>query len=626
MLGLLVAPFGCGSSGGSGATPVPTMGTAEIGFIDSPSSGFQQIVLNVQAIRLNPSTDPNVSETDPNWVTINAPAGAGAAGELAVDLNAIQNNARVFNTQEIPAQTYHQIELLLDPNTPGTIIPNCPKTAGPLEGCIPYNVAVTPGTGLRLLVSQGIPVTANGFTPLVLDLSVNSIQAPTAPGGIYILGIGYNLAPTSVLASLSGTVTASSGSLSKSETVSAELTGTNQVVAHTPLTLSSSTQADFNLTVPAATNGTAYDLYVSGGNATYDSLKAVMATRNGSITSLDFSVKGQAPTRELGGTITDSTSGAPIAGATVNLLQAPSGSSADCAASPVDCVVMASTATTAAGQYGFGAPDGDYTVQIENTGTDTVLSDVTVGSGTLSCSGATTSGTCDFALTSTTISGTLTLAPPPASGTNKLITIMAEKRGTTQLEGINYVTVPSGVSSVPFTIQVPTGISAFDLIATSQDTYLGVPTQYTGHTIGVAANVQPGASPDVTLTCGGHGSIVGAANSSDAGTQIILSMTDPSNNLPVELMETGTGPATDASGNPSPNANAFSFCAPPGAYQLQRMEVTQVGPTSTASPVGTPQAVDVPTPAPTSSPCPSTCDNSDGSCPGVCGATLVNPL
>lgn len=592
---------------------MPTMGAVEIGFVDSPSQAYQQMVLNVAAVRINPSTDPNVAETDPNWVTITAPPGAGAAGELALDLNAIQNNAKVFNTVQVPAQTYYQVELILDPNTPGTIIPSCPKSGGPLEGCIPYNVTVSPSTSPRFNMSAGIQVTANGLTPLVLDISPGPVTAATAPGGTYQLGkLTIAAASSSVLGNLTGTVTASSGSVSDTQTISAELTSTNQVVASTILNPTSSTKAGFNLQVPAAvgTSGTTYDLFVSGGNDTFDVAKAVTVTR-GNTTTQDFSVKS-ASTNEISGTVTDDSSGNPISGATVNLLQAPS-SGASCSTSPIDCVVVASVATDDQGNYTFLAvPLGDYTLQIENTGTDQLLSDLSLGSGTPSCSGSNPSATCDFRLTSTTISGTVSIQPAPTS--DKLVTIVAEQSGTNTLEGLEMVTVPAGFTSLPFTIQVPTSVASFDLIASSQDTYLGIPTQYTGHSLGVAAGVSPSTSPTLALTCGGHGSLFGTATSSDAGTRIMLSKPDPNQNL-VELMESSTSPAGE-----------FSFCAPPGGYQLQRLEVSQVGPTSTASPVGTPEVVNVPTPAPTSSPCPSTCQNADGSCPGVCGATDAGTL
>ena len=53
-------------------------------FDNSPSAAsFQRITLNVVSIRLNPSTDPNVSDFDSRWVTIGVPAGVGTSSRAA---------------------------------------------------------------------------------------------------------------------------------------------------------------------------------------------------------------------------------------------------------------------------------------------------------------------------------------------------------------------------------------------------------------------------------------------------------------------------------------------------------------------------------------------------------------
>src|SRR6266851_8448945 len=63
LLVLLLALYqGCGSGGGGGggggAPPAPVAaGSVEIALADSPSSSFQQIVLNVVSVRFNPSTN-----------------------------------------------------------------------------------------------------------------------------------------------------------------------------------------------------------------------------------------------------------------------------------------------------------------------------------------------------------------------------------------------------------------------------------------------------------------------------------------------------------------------------------------------------------------------------------------
>ena len=123
--------------------------------------GFQSLSFNVLAVKLNPSTDPNIfqNQADPNWTTIPVapgvglnntgtvdvftqlatlfnlntigpnPAGAGTGpSELQVDINQIQTVPQLFNAALVPANTYHAIELVLDGSNAGTVVPTCLET------------------------------------------------------------------------------------------------------------------------------------------------------------------------------------------------------------------------------------------------------------------------------------------------------------------------------------------------------------------------------------------------------------------------------------------------------------------------------------------------------------------
>ena len=145
---LIAGPFGCGSSS-SGPAALPTFGSLEVGFVDSPSQAFQSLSPNIIEVRLNPTTNPDVLDTDPNWVTVSAPPGV-TLGEVAVNLLDVQNSAVIFNTGDIPAQVYNQIELVIDASTPGIVIPSCASsTSPPLEGCITFNTTISGTTNLR---------------------------------------------------------------------------------------------------------------------------------------------------------------------------------------------------------------------------------------------------------------------------------------------------------------------------------------------------------------------------------------------------------------------------------------------------------------------------------------------
>ena len=192
----MLLPAGCGSSGSAGPTPVPTQGTVQIGFMDSPSAGFQSILLNVSSVRLNPSTDPNVSDSDPNWIAITAPPGVGAVGDLQIDLNQLQNNVKLFNSGVVTSQTYNQIEVVIDPNDPGSVVPSCSQVNSVFnEGCITYGVAF--GAGTMLKTTATVQVTKQGVSPVIIDFNAGApVPSPvSSPASTPGLGYNYTLSP-----------------------------------------------------------------------------------------------------------------------------------------------------------------------------------------------------------------------------------------------------------------------------------------------------------------------------------------------------------------------------------------------------------------------------------------------
>lgn len=625
----MVGSFGCGSSGG-GSTPAATQGYLELGFVDSPTSGFQQINLNVVSVRFNPSTNPNVSDSDPNWYTIPAPPGAGAAGELALDLTKITANVQMFNTAATAAQVYFQVELQLDPTTPGTVIPSC--GGGGIEGCASYPISMPNGTNLRTTTTSGIPVAAFGLTPVVLDITPGTIVRPSSPGAAYVMNNPTIAVVTTnqLMASITGTVNFTGGSPLAGQTINAELTGTNQIIASAPLLISSSgTSASIFLQLPANPKplGTTYDIYISGGTATTASVQGLNLVPGQSV-SENFTVQAKGSFNSVSGTIVDGPSNSGITGATVDLLQAPTNNpSADCTTTPLSCVVIMTTSTNEQGAYLLSSvPFGSYAIRASNTGNTEQIQSLTVNANTPAC--GTQTGACNLTLAGVLINGTVQIDTAPPVGTNQLVTVVAEETGTNILEGVTQAVIRAGATTGAFTIEVPTSMNV-DLIATAQDGYLGVGTPYSGHTLGVAANINPSPSsgpapaPVLSMKCAGHGTIVGAALNPDTNTLVYVSKTDPTTNLPVQLVASSVGPPTDGAGQPNPNADQFSVCVPPDTYQVQRFEYSQpsAGASATATPAGTPVTLAVPAPSATSSPCPSVCIS--GGCPGVCNGTQL---
>jgi hypothetical protein len=646
---LMFLPAGCGSSSTS-ATPVATAGLIQIGFTNAPPGGttdatytnFQNVLLNIISVRVNQNSNP--LSTDPDWITINAPPGAGAVGELQIDLTQLQNNSKLFNTGVVKAQSYQTLQLILDSVTPAGVVPNCaPPASNPTatgvpsptptpgetnEGCIKYGATLNVGSVVTIdLTAAPIIVTDQGLASVVINLNVASITGPSVPGGTYnIVSSGPTILPASsnVMAVVKGSV----NTTPKVNTIiNAELAGTNTVITSAPvITTGCDTGADgcFTLSLPAAaaSPGTAYNFFLSGGSAQF----SVISVPGTDPAQYQFSlVAGQTlslnnisldNTNTTFGTISGAVSreaqfgGGPIQGATVELLDTTSQ------------VALETAASDPTGFFSFTVPiaatETAYSLKISQPGFDPINSVVTLTSKSSSCEGSIDSN-CDLIMTNSTITGTVSVDVVQSSDLQ--VMIVAEDTGTANVENFTLVTIPRNTQQAQFTMTVPTlegsSVKSLDLVASAQDSFQGgAPGPSTGHSIAVLSGVSTGAS-GVTLgplNCLGYGAIVGTLNNPQSNNTVLLTQNDP-NGIPVVVSQALVGLGTGA--NPGP----FAFCAPPNAnvtYQLQRAV--------NGSPTG--NATGVPlmnTPAPTASPCPI-CNNTGGICPGNCIATGVGAL
>jgi hypothetical protein len=646
-------PVGTGEGQVSG--PAGTILIALTGSVPAPSvgftPGFQSLSFNVLAVKLNPSTDPAVfqNQADPNWTTIPVapgvglnnigsndvftqlftlfnlnpigpnPAGAGTGpSELQVDITQIQTVPQLFNSFLVPATTYHQIELVLDGSNAGTVVPTCLETPQSLlEGCIASQISlVNPSQFLTVSSNAGVSVPLNGLTTLVINImpvtpAVQGFPAPpTFSGGLYQFSPSITLqpAPTNFL----GLVTGAAFGASK---VAAELAGTGQVAETTTIG-----GGLYQLPLPASPTGTLYDLVASGPGFAYAFAHNVLVKRSLQQTvQLDAAPAGQIA---LSGKVTDACSGAPLQGATLEIVAPAAGTAADCTQlpTPSNCVVLASANTDDTGTYPMPAsnfvlqafntvPNGSYTMIVSNAGYDTVASSLSV-SGGAACS-AGTGGACNFALGRSQIEGLVTISPPVPSPKALNVLVTAEDQGTHRIENVALATVPPGSTAAPFTINVPESSNVFsvDMYATVSDYFNGLPEKASGHTIAVQSAI-PLASrcgtssihPILSMQCVGHGSIMGSTKTFDDGTSIVLSKNG------VQLMSTTLGPAG------GPVAGQFSLCAPadPAPYDLQRFEA--VPPAAQPSPAASPTAVLMTPPLQVAQPCFSICGTGSGQC------------
>lgn len=612
--------------------------------------GFQSLAFNVLAVKLNPSTDPDIfqNQGDPNWTTIPVaqgvglndtgtvdiftqlgtlfnlnpngpnPAGAGTGpSELQVDLNHIQTVPQLFNSQLVPATTYHAIELVLDGSNAGTAVPTCLENPSSLlEGCIASQISlVNPSQFLTVSSNEGVSVPLNGLATLVIN--INPVTSPTQafPGRPGFSGGLYQFSPSISIPSAPNPLGLVTGAAFGASKVAAELSGTGQVVETTTIG-----GGQYQLPLPASPDGTLYDLVASGPGFAYAFAHNVLVRRGKVQTvQLDAAPAGQIA---LTGKVTDACSGMSLQGATVEVVAPAAGSTSDCTQvpTPSDCVVLASANTDDTGTYPMPAsnfvvqsfnqvPNGKYTMVVTDAGYDTVASSMSVNGGATCSLG--TGGLCNFALGRSTIEGLVTISPPVPSPRALNVLVTAEDHGTHRIENVALAMVPIGSSAAPFTMFVPdqASVASLDMYATVSDYFNGLPEKASGHTIGVLSALAPASRcgtasphPILSMQCAGHGSIMGSTTPFDDGTSIVLSKNG------VQLMSTGVGPR----GGSAPGQ--FSLCAPadPTAYQLQRFEA--IPPSSEPTPVGTPVAQLMAPPLQVAQPCNSICGTGSGQC------------
>ncbi len=635
-------------------------GYLQIGFTATITNGsglttqrFKNVYLNVQQVRVNEISGAAPGST--GWQLIPAPLGLPPQNnvDLQVDANNVQNVPLLFNTVLATPNTYRQVEVDLDPATPGKIVPLCPGPSGVVEGCTPYPVILQSTVGESFSI-PGISVSPNQLTTLIINLGVTVVSAPTSSVPVantsvnkYVISFQGSQATTQQLATISGIVGVPSGDQFPTHlngvrnlSVTAEIAGTNNIVS----TATPDSAGNYTLQLPAApTIGTYYDVYVAGGSSTY------AADRFGPLfpgQSITYSPQ-VTPKQRIGtisGRIVDACTNLALQGATVQLLLPQAGQSTNCAANPGQCIVVATASTDVIG--GFPLPGqiqtpgvfnsiplpGPYTLEVSAAGYDTTFIS---GSPTVppqgepirlggTCTIGGTPQNCNFSLTSGKLSGRVSLTSNPVPNQSVVVQVFAEQSGTNNL--VSALQTPlvftnSGKMSQTFTMNVPTTLSTFDLFATSIDLNQGVTDPYTGHTILVQSGVQGfgGTVPSCSsapltadfaesMDCTGHGSISGIFSNPNTATTAVLSKIDAIKNLPVALMPVGVQGPVAASGT-TPANPTFSFCAPglptvdEGSYVITRYDLPSPTPTPTPTPVG-PTATPTPAPGPSSTPAP----------------------
>jgi hypothetical protein len=523
------------SSGGKGFVQIAFTGAISGGPANFPN--YQSVMLNVIAVRFNPTTLLDLSDADPVWQTVAVAPGTTAGSifptlsfggnfgpngnavgigqgrsVMQIDLAQLQNNLTVFNTGRINAETYQQVELLLD-STPGTVTPICGAGTSVGEGCISYQTQFPPGfltvrfppAGAKATPVPGGLFTVTRNTTTIFPIAINAVLPGAAPvTSTDKIQIAPEICPLPLLPTSNPiSCTFSSGSPPPNSTavgaivsghvtgansqgvVRAELAGTGTVISSA--SVDNTTTRNYTMIMPAGD----FDLVASSSfNHTIDAQSGWVLTPGQH--TINFTVKNTS-TRTLNGTVSDGCSGAGISGATVEIFgppthvggvdcasPAPAPTPAGCVTScdsfasgapPAGCVILGSSSSSNLGAYPF-SPSGaaktafstlpisksfNYGLRATASGFNGRLLAMKDRNGLLKCDGSGfKDDVCSFGLkhgtfkVTTDAGSTVTVNP-----LNVLVDV--EDQGTFNGEALDMVTIPVGQTAnlAPAPILVP---------------------------------------------------------------------------------------------------------------------------------------------------------------------------
>ncbi|TGU71643.1 DUF4382 domain-containing protein [Geomonas terrae] len=270
---------GCGG-GGSSST---SKGTLKLAITDRQSEEFQNLFISIREIRLVPAGHENAADNDPAL-----PVFASYTTARSVDVMQLRFSQETLGDLTLPAGTYSQIRLILDPNPGGNQDPvNYLVLASDPNTKIPLTTPSGQQSGLKIL--GPIEVKPGVINAVMIDFDPNTAVVKRGNSG------QYNFKPTGIrliqmqemlesFGSIAGNVSNPSVNWS-SATVSVKHRGTtndiNPIAAGQIFATytSGKWQAPFSAFVPASTSETdRYKAFISANGFALYSSAAVSVT------------------------------------------------------------------------------------------------------------------------------------------------------------------------------------------------------------------------------------------------------------------------------------------------------------------------------------------------------------
>ncbi|WP_136513719.1 DUF4382 domain-containing protein [Geomonas edaphica] len=269
---------GCGG-GGSSST---SKGTLKLAITDRQSDEFQNLFISIREIRLVPAGRENAADDDPAL-----PVFAKYTTAKSVDVMTLRFSQEALGDVALPAGTYSQIRLILNPNPNGNQDPvNYLVLASDPNTKIPLTTPSGQQSGLKIL--GPIEVKPGVINAVMIDFDPNTAVVKRGNSG------QYNLKPTGIrliqMANMLETFGSIAGNVSNpfvnwsSATVSIKRRGTindtNPIAAGQIFAsyTSGKWQAPFSAFVPANTTDYGYKAFISANGFALYSSAAVSVT------------------------------------------------------------------------------------------------------------------------------------------------------------------------------------------------------------------------------------------------------------------------------------------------------------------------------------------------------------
>lgn len=175
---------GCGGGGGGGGGTAST-GTLKVSITDKQSDAFDKVVISIREIRAVPAGRENAADDDPGLPVI-----ASFAAPMVVDVMQLQFAQTFLGDATLPARTYSQIRLILNPNRNGQPPANYLILKSDLTAThIPLTTPSGQQSGLKVL--GPVEVRTGVVTAVMIDFDPNTAIVARGNGD-------YNLKPTGI--------------------------------------------------------------------------------------------------------------------------------------------------------------------------------------------------------------------------------------------------------------------------------------------------------------------------------------------------------------------------------------------------------------------------------------------